>query len=106
MKNKKFVIFGLIKKEPSHLFWFVYTIFFGLINIWAALLTGNLDSMKLFISSGNLYTFSISICAPLCFNLLINFIKTKKSRKICDKESYNNTSKHYFLSYIMFSYAS
>lgn len=54
----------VIKEEKAYLIWVFFVVFFGLINIWAAFLLGEIESVSSAISEGIVYTYSISICAP------------------------------------------
>ena len=74
-----FVPFHIIKKEKAYIGWIVFTLMFGLLNIWGGLLIYGFDNVVDAFMEGTGYTFAISICAPLVADILLNLIVDKKN---------------------------
>lgn len=72
----------VIKEEKAYLIWVFFVVFFGLINIWAAFLLGEIESVSSAISEGIVYTYSISICAPFLAEVLVKVIGNKREKKL------------------------
>lgn len=84
-KNKKKPIFAplyVVKEEKAYWIWVVFVAFFGLINIWAAFLLGQTDSVSSAMEEGIIYTYSISICAPFLAEMLVKVIGNKRENKV------------------------
>lgn len=68
--------------EKNSFLWILIIPLFGLINLWTALLQLNIEMARSIIDEGTIYIFSISICAPFIFDLLISLLADKrKDRK-------------------------
>lgn len=72
----------VIKEEKAYLIWVFFVVFFGLINIWAAFLLGEIESVSSAMSEGIVYTYSISICAPFLAEVLVKVIGNKREKKL------------------------
>ena len=55
----------VLKEEKLYYIWFVFVVFFGLLNIWAGLLLMRINEISASLQEGIIYTYSVSICAPL-----------------------------------------
>lgn len=71
----------VLKREPLHIIWVVFVLFFGLINIWHNLVLWHLDSVVSTLQGDVIYVFSISICAPFLAEVLIRLVVNKRSHK-------------------------
>lgn len=84
-KNSKKTVLAplyVVKEEKAYWIWVVFVAFFGLINIWAAFLLGQTDSVASAMKEGIIYTYSISICAPFLAEMLIKVISNKRENKV------------------------
>lgn len=86
--EKLFAPFRLIAIEKIYIVWFLFVLAFGLINLFAGFLIGDDTIVKDAISSGVLYTFSISLCAPFCADIFIGFKVDKKNNKTSEFVNY------------------
>ena len=84
-KNLRKPIFAplyVVKEEKAYWIWFVFVVFFGLINIWAAFLLGQKVSVSSAMEEGIIYTYSISVCAPFLAEMLVKVIGNKRENKM------------------------
>lgn len=81
----------IICEEKLYLIWLVFTIFFGLINIWAGIFLGKNEDVTGAINEGIIYTFSISILSPLLAEIFIKLVVNKKSGKVTEFLAYKIT---------------
>lgn len=81
-KKPMFAPLYVIKEEKAYLIWVLFVVFFGLINIWAAFLLGEIESVDSAMSEGIVYTYSISICAPFLAEVLVKVIGNKREKKM------------------------
>lgn len=72
----------VVKEEKAYGIWILFVAFFGLINIWAAFLLGEKNSITSAMDEGIIYTYAISICAPFLAETLITVISKKREQKI------------------------
>ena len=86
-----FAPFILIKREKFYIGWIVYAIVFGMFNLIADLFSGNRLGLTNYFETGQFYTFSIALCAPLVIDLLLGM-----------KVEHGLTQKVHFLKYKLF----
>lgn len=71
--------FKLLRYDKIYWWWVISLVFFGNINIVAALVLGKTDDLKTSLTSGSLYIFAISICAPFVVSFGLKAIYNKRS---------------------------
>lgn len=71
----------VVKREKTYLFWAIFVAIFGLINIWAGFLMGELNMIKEAFNEGIMFTFSVSLCAPFCTDVFIEMLVDKRENK-------------------------
>lgn len=84
-----FAPFILIKREKFYIGWIIYAIIFGMFNLIADLFGGL--GLTNYYETGQFYTFSIALCAPLIIDLLLGM-----------KVEHGLTQKVHFLKYKIF----
>ncbi len=105
-KTPIFAPFYILRDEKLYISWLVTIIFFGLLNVWAGLLMGDLEAVKSSFSEGIVYTYLISICAPFIAETLLYILVKSKSKEKIEFISYKilsivfNLFLIFFLSYI------
>ena len=72
----------VVKEEKAYLSWVLFVVFCGLINLWAAFLLGETESVKSAMNEGIVYTYSISICSPFLAEMLVKVIGKKRENKM------------------------
>lgn len=78
----------ILRIEKIYVVWLIFVLAFGLINLLAGLPLGDNKLFDDAIQSGVLYTFSISLCAPFCADILIGFQVDKKTNKTSEFVKY------------------
>ena len=74
--------------EKNSFLWILIIPIFGLLNLWMALLQLDIEMARSIITDGTIYIFSISICAPYIFDLLISLLADKRKDRISKYVSY------------------
>ncbi|MCI8557116.1 MAG: hypothetical protein HFI19_04985 [Lachnospiraceae bacterium] len=82
----------VLKEEKLYYIWFVFVVFFGLLNIWAGLLLMRINEISASLQEGIIYTYSVSICAPLLAEDFVKQIVNKRKGKNPDFVSYHVTT--------------
>lgn len=78
----------ILRIEKIYFVWLCFVLAFGIINLLAGFLLGDNKLVDDAIQSGLLYTFSISLCAPFCADILIGFQVDKKTNKTSEFVKY------------------
>lgn len=84
-KNPKKPVFAplyVVKEEKAYWIWVVFVAFFGLINIWAAIFLGQIESVSSALEEGIIYTYAISVCAPFLAEMLVKVLGSKRENKV------------------------
>lgn len=73
--------FYVIKEEKLYYIWLIFVVFFGLLNVWAGLLLLRVNEISASLQEGIVYTYSVSICAPLLAEDFVKQIVNKRKGK-------------------------
>ncbi len=86
---KKFLHpFIIVKEEKLYIIWLLMVAFFGLTNIWSNILMGNQSTAIIALKEGTIYTYALSICAPLTAEIIISIAVELKSKKDIEFSTY------------------
>ena len=75
--------FKILWKEKTYLFWPISILIFSFSNVLAEMLNGVENSIENAFLGGQVYLFSLSICAPFVTTLALNIIVKKRNRAAC-----------------------
>ena len=73
--------FRLLIKEKTYWFWPIFILLFGFLNIIVGLLSGEKSYILQIFSDGQVYLFSLSVCAPFVTTFALNFIVRRKNKQ-------------------------
>lgn len=71
----------VIKEEKLYYIWFIFVVFFGLLNVWAGLLQLRINEILASLQEGIVYTYSVSLCASLLAEDFVKQIVNKRKGK-------------------------
>lgn len=89
MKSKRkqgalWVPFKVFWLEKMYFIWPLFILIFGLVNLWGGFIRCSSGEVDEALSGGVLYTFSISVCATLIADLIIDIVVNKRAkRELC-----------------------
>lgn len=79
--SKVFKPYAILKTEKIYFLWLIFTVFFGLLNIWGSLLNNGFNEITSILNSGDLYIFSISTCAAFLGDMIIGLVESRRSNE-------------------------